>query len=412
MRRILVISDHGDPLAGLGGIQSGGQNVYVRELALALDKLGWLVDIFTHWSETERPQVEKLGSKGRIIRLGGGHRGFVPKDQMVSLIPAFTEELLEWVSKNKVSYQLIHSNYWLSGWIAEKLAKRWEIPWVHVSHSLGMVKVTYSNSSVPGTRIRKERQILHRADSVIATSPQEKEILCKSYSVPATKVKVIPCGVDPLKFFPREQEKDRTALGWKKQEKIVLFVGRPEPAKGLEVLMRALNHLSKKTVSREKLVLVIIGGHAGEAWEMGRKLGVEYAIRLLGPVPHEKIPVYYGAADVCAVPSFYESFGLVAIEAMACGCPVVASAVGGLQFTVKNGLTGLLVNPGQPQDLARALEIVLTDPTLRLNLARQAARWVAHHFTWPQVAKQISTLYQEMLQWKNAQREPFLHSSF
>lgn len=412
MHRIMLISDHGDPLARLGGIQSGGQNIYVREVALALDKLGWRIDVFTHWSETERPQVERLGSKARIIRLGAGRRGFIPKDQMVSLMPAFTAELLEWVSQNKVSYQLVHSNYWLSGWVAEKLARKWGIPWVHVSHSLGLVKARWSHTPVPETRISTEKRILRLADSIIATSPQEKEILCKSYGSLATKVKVIPCGVNPLKFFPRDPEKDRSTLGWKKREKIVLFVGRPEPTKGLEILMRALNYLSTETVFKEKLVLVIIGGHAEEAREMGRKLGVNYEIRPLGPVSHEELPIYYGAADVCTVPSLYESFGLVAIEAMACGCPVVASAVGGLQFTVKNGFTGLLVEPCKPLDLARSLEMVLNAPDVRENLSRQAARWVATHFTWPQVAKQISALYQELLQWRSVRKEPRLHTSF
>jgi len=418
MQRILFISEHGDPLAPLGRIQSGGQNVYVRELVLALDQLGWAVDVFTHWSEEQKPRVEKLGSRGRVIRLAAGRKGFVPKDEMFSLLPAFVEELLQWTAENNTSYRLLHTHYWLSGWAGMKLASRWEIPQVHVSHSLGLVKARHSRSQVPEIRIKQEKRVLHKADMVVATSPQEKEVLCSKYGVPTGKVSVIPCGIDPARFAPRDQEKDRQSLGWDKREKIILFVGRPEPAKGLEILVRSLAYL-KEALKGEKITLMVIGGtQTGIAQKpfyldyLQNLAGVAGQVHFLGPVPHENLPLYYGAAEVCAVPSFYESFGLVAVEAMACGCPVVASAVGGLQYTVRNGLTGLTVSPGEPQELARALQRILTDTTLRLTLSRQAARWVAHHFTWPQIARRISNLYQELLTWKNTAVKTSVPTSF
>lgn len=413
MHRALFLSIHGDPLASLGGIQSGGQNVYVRELAIALGEAGWEVDVFTHWSDIEKPPMESLGRRGRVIRLAAGRPGFVPKDDLFHILPAFMAELHRWVHAHGADYQLIHSNYWHSGWVGNHLQRAWLIPQVHVSHSLGLVRAAAGNGPFPATRVREERRILQGSSAVVATSPQEKEITRQEYGVPPQRVRVIPCGVDPDRFAPRERAGDRHKLGLL-QEKLVLFVGRLEPHKGLDVLLQALALVkaSRMANSSERVVLWVAGGEANGASARGdhayrqhlQRLiqGLQLAedVRFLGPVNHEELPVYYGAADVCAIPSFYESFGLVAIEAMACGCPVVASRVGGLRYTVEDGRVGFTVPPNSPADLAHALQRILIDTQLRHRLSQEAAAKVAHHFTWPQIARRMAALYEEVILWK------------
>ncbi|KKM10553.1 hypothetical protein SY88_12820 [Clostridiales bacterium PH28_bin88] len=405
----MMVSVHGDPLAALGGIQSGGQNVYVRELTVVLDRMGYHVDVFTHWTDPNTPQVEPLGDNSQVIRLGAGRKCFVPKDKLFHLLPGFLRELRQWGHQHHRTYRLVHSNYWYSGWVGRQLRRLLAIPQVHISHSLGLVKAMASQETskpVIVSRLREERRILHRADAVVATSPPEQEVLHRSYAVPWEKIRLIPCGVDPSLFRPRDRAGDRTRLGIKEQ-KVILYVGRLEKTKGLEILLRAFSRITSAAGNGSGVELWIAGGSpAGAGIKPGpfedhlrslcHNLGINERVRFLGPVAQQELPVYYSAADVCVIPSFYESFGLVAIEAMACGCPVVASRVGGLSYTVKHGLTGLTVEPRDPERLAQGIIQVLGDENFRHTLSENASARVAKCFTWPQVARQMAELYCEV----------------
>lgn len=405
----MLVSVHGDPLAALGGIQSGGQNVYVRELTVALDQLGYGVDVFTHWNDPRAPQAEPLGEQSRVIRLGAGSKCFVPKDKLFHLLPGFLRELRQWKQQHHLAYQLVHSNYWYSGWVGRQLGRLCAIPQVHTSHSLGAVKAMASQETskpVMVNRLREERRILHRADAVVATSPPEGEVLHRSYGVPREKIRLIPCGVDPSIFRPRDRAGDRARLGIKEQ-KVILYVGRLEKTKGPETLLHAFSRITNAAGNGSEMELWIAGGTpAGAGVKPGpfehhlrslcQDLGINQRVRFLGAIAQQELPVYYSAADVCVIPSFYESFGLVAIEAMACGCPVVASRVGGLSYTVKHGITGLTVEPRDPERLAQGIMQVLGDETFRHTLSENASARVAEHFTSPQVARQMAELYCEV----------------
>ncbi|MDN5365482.1 MAG: D-inositol-3-phosphate glycosyltransferase [Thermacetogenium sp.] len=259
--KMLFLSVHGDPLAKLGKIQSGGQNVYVREVVKALDSLGIAVDVFTHHSDPQVPNREPLGKNSQVIRLPAGHKGFIPKSQMLKLLPRFLNELKEHIGTGN-NYTLIHSNYWHSGWVGLQLQKSYGIPRVHTSHSLGIVRKKALDADNPlfSTRLKIEKEVLQKADKVIATTPLEQKIIANYYSVKPQKISMVPCGVNTKLFRPSENNKAREIL--QVDKKIILFVGRFEENKGLPVLLKALDILKKNhpaTLAEAMLVIVEIG---------------------------------------------------------------------------------------------------------------------------------------------------------
>lgn len=413
-KQALFISCHGDPLASLGGIQSGGQNVYVRELSLALEERGWGVDVLTHWDDPRQERIQKLGRFGKVIRVSAGHKGFVEKDDLYNMLPAFLSEAKGVINENNGRYSVIHSNYWLSGWIGMGLKRALNVPQVHTSHSLGLVKVksqSYTSPILP-TRVRVEKTVFENVDALIATSPVEKQILEKEYGVRPDTIHVVPCGIREEVFSPANPEtrkKSRLELGLGRKA-MILYVGRLEPAKGIEVLLRAVATVIDSLPKRERHVQVWIAGGDPRDLEEGRKtahrrryeklaadLGLTDCVHFLGPVKQHALPRYYRAADLCVVPSYYESFGLVAVEAMACGCPVVASQVGGLRFTVEDGKTGLLVPPRDVGALASAIRTLIRQPDLREQLGNLAAKRVRERFTWGRVAEDVANVYERVM---------------
>ncbi|NPV73956.1 MAG: glycosyltransferase [Pelotomaculum sp.] len=411
--KVMLISVHGDPLARLGGIQSGGQNVYVREMARALDSMGIQVDVFTHWSDPGLPRSEPLGRKSRVIRLTGGSKGFHSKHQMFGMLPMLVKELIQHVG-NPCHYAVIHSNYWLSGWVGLQLQKILRIPRIHTSHSLGTVRkdaISTKGNEPLAVRLRVEREVLKKADRVIATTPFEEKILKKHYFVPNDNISVVPCGVNTELFRPLKNSKlDRRFSD--QERKTVLFVGRFEENKGLGVLLKSFKILKEKyplTAARTRLV--IAGGDCLElplnALSAEKKQYLKFIgenriselVEFAGPLKHEDLLAYYNDASITVVPSYYESFGLVAVEAMACGCPVIASRTGGLRHNVLHGKTGLLVEPKSPEELASAINFLLTDEKARKQMSGEAAIH-GKRFSWLKVASQISGIYREVTGWK------------
>jgi len=296
---------------------------------------------------------------------------------------------------------VIHSHYWLSGWAGMALQSRWQAPLVHMFHTLGAVKNAVARSEgerEPPLRLATERQIVARVQRLIAANRAERHHLLHFYDAPADRVVIIPCGVNLRLFRPLPKDQARALLNLPQEGHILLFVGRLEPIKGVDVLLDALAHLTSESC---QAMLLIVGGNTAEEETqrlqgIARCLGLEERTRFLGAQEQSILPYFYAAADLCVIPSFYESFGMVAIEAMACGRPVVASQVGGLQFTVRHGRTGLLVPPGDSLALAEAIEFLLKNPGLRQEMGTAALR-VSRRYSWSRVAKEVAAIYAQLV---------------
>ena len=405
INRIALISVTGDPAAEIGQEEAGGQNVYVRQVGLALTKAGWSVDMFTRRLSPEQSSIVQHAPNCRTIRLTAGPATFINRDEVFGYLPEFVKQLQAFQQKEGFQYSLIHSNYWLSSWVGMELKKHQPLIQVHTYHSLGAVK--YSSVSerpaIASTRLATEKTCLETVDRVVATSPQEKEHMRSLVSTQGL-IDIIPCGTDIERLGAIERPAARQQLNIPTDAKIVLYVGRFDRRKGIETLVRAIAKSSLR--GNSNLQLIIAGGYrlgASDGIECDRirgivkELGLEAITRFPGRLTESDLPMYYAAADVCVVPSHYEPFGLVAIEAMACRTPVVASDVGGLKFTVVPEVNGLLVPPQDETAFAKAIDRILSDPTLRDNLGQTARQRVETVLSWDSVASGLSCLYNKLL---------------
>ncbi|MEO1430657.1 MAG: glycosyltransferase family 1 protein [Cyanobacteria bacterium J06632_19] len=404
-QRIALISVHGDPAIEIGKEEAGGQNVYVRHVGEALAELGWQVDMFTRKVNVEQEDIVWHSPNCRTIRLKAGDIDFVPRDNIFGHLPEFVENFLKFQQDNGIIYSLIHTNYWLSSWVGMQLRQKQGSSIVHTYHSLGVVKYN-TVKTVPliaSTRLGVEKQILETAQRIVATSPQEQEHMRTLVSTKGS-IDVIPCGTDIQRFGCVDRKTARNELGINPQTKLVMYVGRFDKRKGIETLVRAVGQ--SKLLGSEDLKLIICGGsRAGHSDGKERdriekivaELGMTQMTEFPGRVSQNDLPSYYAAADVCVVPSHYEPFGLVAIEAMASYTPVVASDVGGLQFTVVNEETGLLAAPQNVSAFANAIDRILVDAQWREQLGQAARKRVENKFSWEGVAMQLSELYNNLL---------------
>jgi glycosyltransferase involved in cell wall biosynthesis len=403
---IALISDHADPAAAIGAEEAGGQNVYVRQVGETLAALGWQVDMFTRKTQANQPNIVEHSPFCRTIRLKAGPEQFVPRDRLFQYMPEFIESFKTWQSQQSITYPLIHTNYWLSAWVGLTLKQHNSAQLiVHTYHSLGAIKYqsTPTRPAIANLRLAVEQKILEQANCVIATSPQELQSL-RQWVSPHGQIQIIPCGTDTNNFHLMSKSEVRTQLRLHPEEKIVLYVGRFDPRKGIETLVRSCVQL--KAIHGSKLKLVIVGGSShgridGEERtrieSIVQELGLGTQTLFVGQVSHDKLPLYYCAADVCVIPSHYEPFGLVAIEAMACGTPVVASDVGGLKFTILPEETGLLVPPQDAQAFAVAIQRILGDESWTLKLRKQGPANINQRFSWRSVGIELSDLYRRIL---------------
>jgi D-inositol-3-phosphate glycosyltransferase len=398
MCRIAFLSVHTSPLALAGTREAGGMNIYERELARELGRGGLRVDIFTRRQDGESLAAIPWEANVRVIPISAGPEGPVPKEDVYRLLPQFLRGMVQFREASGEDYDLLHSHYWLSGWVGQALQGLWRLPHVTMFHSLGEAKNRARVSEhEPTYRIEAERQIAQSAERVICASQDEKEMLMRLYGVPAESIELVPCGVDLEAFRPLDKAEVRRGLGFP-EEPIVLFVGRIEPLKGIDILVRAVAQVSEDI----RFCLVVVGGDANAELEkaelrrLARKLGISQRVAFLDAVDHSLLPLYYNAADVCVVPSYYESFGLVALEAMACGTPVVASRVGGLQGTVRDSETGFLVPWRCPEPFAERLELLLENEELRRNLGA-SARAAAEDYAWPRIAERVQAVYDRVM---------------
>ncbi|NER22718.1 MAG: glycosyltransferase family 1 protein [Symploca sp. SIO1C2] len=404
-KHIALISVHGDPAIEIGKEEAGGQNVYVRQVGEALAAQGWYVDMFTRKANAQHSQIVEHSPRCRTIRLTAGPETFIPRQDIFGYCNEFLEELLKFQAQAGWQYSLVHTNYWLSAWVGMAWQKRQSIKQVHTYHSLGAVKYK-SVATIPmiaGTRLGVERAVLEKASRIVATSPQEKDHM-RSLISSKGNIDIIPCGTNLHRFSSIDQYEARQQLGFGTEDKVILYVGRFDQRKGIETLVRAVSQ--SKLRGNTNLKLIIAGGYrAGQSDGVEKdrierlvgELGIEDITSFPGSLTGDILPAYYAAADVCVVPSYYEPFGLVAIEAMASGTPVVASKVGGLQYTVLPEETGLLVPPKNEFALAAAIDSILSNPELRNKLGFRARARVENKFSWQRVAYRLNNLYTDLL---------------
>jgi len=411
MLNIAMLSYHTCPLAVLGGKDTGGMNVYVRDLTIALGRKGVHVDVFTRSQDEHVPHVlHDLGFGNRVVHIPAGPEKPLPKRELVDYIPQFVEGIRAFAAEKGIRYDLIHSHYWMSGLAAASLADLWPgTPIVQMFHTLGEMKnrIARNDEEREGEyRLTGERQMMKRADRIVAATLAEKAQLEWLYRADPRKIVIIPPGVDTSHFYPIPVDEARSFIGLKPDDRMILFVGRIEPLKGLETLIRAMSclHLCSEC---SPAYLAIIGGDPEAAPEtmsaemariqkLSNDLCVGQMIAFLGKRGQDTLPYYYSAAEVLVMPSHYESFGMVALEAMACGTPVIASQVGGLAFLVQDGITGYHVPDGDPDALCDRLRRLLYDPALRAQMGQQAVRY-AQNYAWEKIVEQILGLYRQML---------------
>jgi len=398
-RRIAMLSMHTSPLAQLGGREAGGMNVYVRELSQALGERGYAVDVFTRRQSPDAPEVQPFGPNARVVQVHAGPAQPLPKDDVAQHIDAFAAAVRAFADRASLAYDLVHSHYWMSGAAGIALAEAWDVPHIAMFHTLGELKIRARiTEREPPARIAAETRIAAHAHRIVVATEHERAVLTTLYRADPSRIVVVPCGVDTDVFTPVEKGVARRALGLPADKRLLLYVGRIEPLKGIDVLIGAAAALHED----ENFLVLIVGGDARAADEMAalraqaEQLGVDHHISFVGAVDHARLPLYYSAADVCVVPSYYESFGMVAVEAMACGTPVVASRVGGLASTVADGETGYLISWRCPEPFAERLEQLLENDELRASFGA-AAREAAERYRWPAVADAIASVYTDTL---------------
>lgn len=402
MWNIAVISAHTCPLAHLGERETGGMNVYIRETSRLLGRCGIQVDIFTRLQDPALPRIVHLGKGARVIHIPAGPMSRYDKYLLGDNIGEFIAGIDAFSRNQGVSYDLIHSHYWLSGWAAISLKRQWKVPMIQMFHTLGGITnlvAQRKEEKEKVVRIEKERSITEEADRIVAASPLEKAHLAWFYKARPQKVKVIPCGVDLNLFRPFPQQEARKDLRVGKGLWI-LYVGRIHPIKGIETLLKALRILVEEFgFSKEEVGLLVIGGdpsqNGGEIQRLkglSDRLQIRDMVQFQGAKRYEDLPAFYNAADVLVIPSRHESFGMVALEAMACGTPVIASKVGGLLYTVKDNHTGFHIPQGDSVSLAHRLWRILSDPYLKDRLGRRARDHV-QYYGWPTVIRGLVDLY-------------------
>ena len=398
--RLAMISEHASPLATLGGEDSGGQNVYVAELARRLGAMGHEVDVFTRRDSGGLPEVVPFSEGVRVVNLSAGPARAVPKDGIFGFMPEFRDSFYRFAAESAVPYDLVHANFWMSGWVACEAKGDLGLPFAQTFHALGEVKKLEQGAAdtSPPERGAAERRIVEEADRILATCPAEVEDLTTLYAADPDRLSLVPCGVDGETFRPVDRRGAREALGLPDVPTVV-YVGRLVPRKGIDALIQAFALLPDSLGAR----LVVVGGEPGPGpspeavrlSDLADSLGVSRRVTFVGSRPQGELGRFYAAGDVAVSVPHYEPFGLTPLEAMACATPVVGSRVGGIKWSVAEGETGLLVPPKDPEALSESLARLLRDGPTRERMGRAARRRVEELFTWERVAASAEAAFME-----------------
>ena len=389
--RIAMLSVHSCPVGNLGAKDTGGMSIYVRELARELGRQGHLVDIYTRVHDPRDPQIINLGQNARLIHLTAGGDEEINKLAVYPYLPEFTCNLENFKKHNGLHYDLVFSHYWLSGQVGKYLQQLWNVPHIMMFHTLGAVKNAIGiGEAEPELRIETERDLTRDCHRIIAPTNREKENLILHYGALPERIGVVPCGVNLEQFKPIDKEIAKRQVGFV-DNKIILFVGRIEPLKGIDQLLKAMPYLQ----NIQGLRLVIIGGDEHSQYEIERlqrvssDLHIQDSVTFLGLIKHEQLPCFYSAADACVIPSYYESFGLVALESLACGTPVVATDVGDLKSIIRQGETGYVVMDNAPRHLADKVALLLSRPSPDAKSALSIRASVSR-FSWQNIAEAVT----------------------
>jgi len=415
--RVALISFHTSPLATLGGKDTGGMNVYVRDVSRELGRRGIVTDIFTRSQGCESLRIDpRLGANVRVIHVPAGPEAPLPKQKLHQYVPEFAEWVCRFVAQPDESragppYDVIHAHYWLSGLVAESLRRCWGVKFAMTFHTLAELKnqiATREQDRESDLRLRSECHLCDVADRITANTSVEKMQLVRLYGAGSSRIRVVPPGVDLARFRPIEQGYARKVIGIPAQSRLILFTGRIERLKGIDTLFRAVAMLRGQRGDWDwrTMSVAVIGGDPSEAGQQANEemarlhalrsaLGLDDVITFLGARDQDALQYYYAAAEVLVMPSHYESFGMVALEAMACGTPVIASDVGGLSTLVQHNQTGLRVRANDPAELARAIERLLDDEALRRRMGHVAACY-AEGYSWQKVADLLLGVYGEL----------------
>src|SRR5579875_2372731 len=403
--RIAMISEHASPLAGLGGADGGGQNVYVAHVARRLARRGHYVEVLTRRDDPDLPTVQHWRDGVRIVHIPAGPPARCPKEQLLPLMGEFTQHALHRASR--IGYDVIHAHFFMSALVGAELKKALGIPLVVTFHALGRVRRLHQGGAdaFPEERLAIEDRVVAEADRIIAECPQDREDLLQLYGAERERIRIIPCGFDPREFGPGDKPQARALLGLSPKEFIILQLGRMVPRKGVDNVIRGVARL--RQVHGISARLLIVGGESrdpnpaltpeiGRLRDIAENEGVADLITFTGSRERGELRNYYTAADVFVTTPWYEPFGITPVEAMACGTPVIGAAVGGIKTTVCDGVTGYLVPPQDPEALAERLAYLAERPSLLHEFGRQAIRRARSLYTWSRVSRAIEALYVEV----------------
>lgn len=407
LKPLAIVSVHASPIAPLGSGENGGMNVYLREVCEELSRRGIPTEVLTRRAERDGSDRIRLAERSWVTRLPVGPPEELDKARLFDLLPAFTDAVVEERRRRRHTYSLIHSHYWLSGWVGARLRDEWQVPWFHTFHTLARVKnegAAEGASIEPEYRITVEQAVVREAERLIASSAQEADDLVRLYGAARSRVSVVAPGVDLETFRPNRGDDLRRSLELG-DAPVLVFAGRLERLKGAEIVIRALALLPRDSPGPQPVLLVIgddshngaaesaaAGGERRRLEALSKELGLADRVRFLGSLAQPLLARYLGLADVCVVPSYSESFGLVALEAAAAGTPVVAARVGGLPTIIKDGLTGYTLTSHDPAQYAERISRLLLDSDLRQCFSRRS-RLVASQFTWHSTVDRLLAEY-------------------
>lgn len=401
-RKIAFISEHASPLAVLGGIDAGGQNVYVAQICKSLVKQGYKIDIFTRLDNIAQPQIVNWLPDIRVVHVKAGPAAAVPKELLLGYMDEFTRCMLSFIHESGIQYDLIHANFFMSGLVASHIKGLLGIPYVITFHALGKIRMMHQKDkdAFPVDRLEIEQMIVADADFIIAECPQDQQDLVDHYQADLSKITIIPCGFSAEEFYPEIKTQARSKLGLPENDLILLQLGRIVPRKGIDNVIRCLKYLTDIPNVR----LLVVGGSCNipdfendiefkRLKAIAEKDGVSNRIEFTGRRERGQLKLYYQAADFFISTPWYEPFGITPLEAMACGTPVIGANVGGIKYTVRHKETGFLVPPHDPKALADAVKEGISCPEKYSILCQNALRHVNEYFTWETVAQQMSRLY-------------------
>jgi phosphoheptose isomerase len=407
-RKIAIISDHASPLAELGTVDSGGQNVYVGQVARRLAELGYKVDVFTRRDSPVQPEIVPWENGVRIIHVPAGPAQYMRKEELLDHMQEFTDYMIQFCSRAAEPYHIVHANFWMSGLVAADLKQALGIPFLITFHALGLVRRQHQGDAdgFPEERFEIERRIVAEADRIIAECPQDEDDLIQLYHADPDKIFIVPCGFDQDELWQMDKTLSRKVLHLSPKEFIILQLGRMVPRKGVDNVIQGFARLVKG--SKIPARLLVIGGESDDpdpekTPEIGRlqsiaaEEGVSDRVTFVGRRGREALKHYYSAADLFVSTPWYEPFGITPVEAMACGTPVIGSNVGGIKYTVIDGATGFLVPPHDPDALAERIAQLLGDPDLLEQMSHAAVQRANELFTWERVATSIADIIEQVL---------------